>query len=210
MKGYQMAKKKEPEFIGRHGEVIQNVKIKGFCDNNGKRVPEKKADHVLITGIGKDMKGRKANVRFTVLKESHIKDGMYEITRELPPSESGLSFTSDYREDLRYLNGRLHGKEQVWVCAGPMASHTLKTTYWQRGKECPRLPATWRFLGMRGSETAYIKEKQAKSAHDIRKLLEDASVVKAIKTGDPVKVRNAATRVAMKATMKRVREEELE
>lgn len=204
-----MTEKKE-KFIGRHGEVIQNVKIKGFCDNKGKPVPEKKADHILIAGIGKDMKGRKANVRFTVLKESHIKDGMYEITRELPPSESGLSFTSDYREDLRYLNGRLHGKEKVWVCAGPLASRTLKTTYWQRGKECPRLPFKPLFFGRRGSETAYIRDKQSEAAHDIRKLLEDASVVKAIKTGDPVKVRNAATRVAMKAAMKRVRKEEIE
>ena len=195
MKGYQMTKKKEPKYIGRYGEEIQNVKIEGFCDKDGERVPEGKANHILITGMGRDAKGRKAKVRFTVLKKNHIKDGMYEIRRKISPGEFGPSFDkgSLYIEDSRYLNGRLHGEEEIWVrgTASVLNQMVLKRIYWRQSKKRDSDYLT---------ESRYeeIRDGQAEYARGIRKLLEDASVVKAVKTGDPVKVRNATARAAMK------------
>ena len=77
--------------------------------------------------------------------------------------------------------------------------------YFLRGKQLEGEEGTGIWADPKTFGAIEVKERREKSekAHDIRKFLEDASIVEAIKTGDPVKVRNAAARVAMRSAKKK-------
>ena len=97
MKGYQMAKKKEPKYIGRYGEVLEDVEfIDDKPDFDGR---------LMLKGFGVDKNGIKSEVVFQVSARTGKKDGRYFIRRK---NENGKEADT---EESRYENGVLNGRE---------------------------------------------------------------------------------------------------
>ncbi len=185
-------KKEEPKYIGRYGEVLEDVQevtdkevIRRLMAYKDDKDPIKR----FFEGTGLDAWGRKRKVMFSVDKRTNKKQGRYvifdtEIGKEKTPI--ALIKSSEHVEICNYVNDLLHGET---LFGRPSLLGPEKLIHFHRGKKL--------------SETEY-EERGAKSekARDIRKLLSDASVVEAIKTGDPVKVKSAITR-AITGTPKR-------
>ena len=144
-----MTEKKEPEYIGRYGEVLEGVE---FADNT--------PDHdgrLMLTGYGLDKAGVKSEVVFHISAKTGKKDGIYFITRK---TENGKE---EYTEESMYENGVLNGKESHHhYVRGPLNEHTVTfETSWVHGKNIEELKK---------------REKTAKKSKDIREIFSDRSV----------------------------------
>lgn len=143
----------------------------------------RQAEFMLMTGIGVDKEGQERLVIFEVSRATKKKDGKYCISSNgrLPISYNTVLLSCEYKEDL------LDGKEYVYGNGG------LIVNTWHQGKKISPNP---------------VRDDQATKAKHVRKLFSDESVLAAIRTGDPKKVKSAMTRASIKSTSKKVKEKE--
>lgn len=201
MKGYQMTEKKEPEYIGRYGEVLEDVQE--TKESLKKRDPKTRT----LEAIGLDDKGNKRRVVFQVSRKTNRKYGSYLILMS-EEEKKKWPYACEPVERCQYINDRLDGEDCICLRQPHPLSHgSYKRTYFLRGRQLEGKEiehynenCTEEIFGRVEKKK---REQKTKKARDIRKFLEDASIVEAIKTGDPVKVRNVAARVAMRSAKKK-------
>ena len=201
-----MLEKKEQEYIGRYGEILENVReIKDsyfFSDENC--IFPRKNNMLILEGIGLNKKGEKRKVIFQVSTKSHTKEGPYEILytpqeeQLLAPIYPGSEGNLPKAEEIcYYVNDRLHGEDRFyhpWVYSmGYRGMEPDYSLFFYRGRQM-------------GSAEGWEREEMAKKALAIRRLLSDPSIVEAIKTANPLEVKNTATRIAMTKTQKKEKE----
>ena len=162
------------QYIGRYGEVLKNIQ------ETKESLETKNPQVVTLEGIGVDEMGKERVVRFDVSRKTGKKNGAYFILRPLEADENlgglwGSRFFPHWIEVCRYANDLLHGEDSFYNEAGLL----WKRSYFHRGRE-----------SVANIEKAY----QAEERHHLRQLFSKGSVQKAIKTGNPVKIKSAMTR----------------
>ena len=143
----------------------------------------RQSEFVLMTGIGVDKEGQDRLVLFEVSRATKKKNGNYLISSngQLPITYTTVLLSCKYRDDL------LDGKEYVYGNGG------LIVNTWHQGKKINPNP---------------IRNDQASKAKHVRKLLSDESVLEAIRTGDPLKVKSAMTKASIRSTARKAKEME--
>lgn len=204
-----MTEKKEPKFIGRYGEVLENV------TEYPKWKPSKPGLKGMIADIpdaklyGEKEKWRQLSVIFEVSKKTNKKNGAYIVfnktclfNNNLNPEEllptcldknhdyPYLVFECNYNEDV------LHGKEIYFVEKwGALGTEDFLN----------RFPHRTSRTFIRGKRMGQSKIKKrlriAEKSTDLRELFSDNSVKEAIKTGSLLKVKSAMTRALKKKEM---------
>ncbi|MBR6232163.1 MAG: hypothetical protein IKQ99_03595 [Alphaproteobacteria bacterium] len=195
-----MAKKKEePKYIGRYGEVLEDVEeIESPIDPS---------EPIRLRGWGVDEKGVKREVVFQVSRKTGKKHGYYLILLSKEEKKK-MPYACEPVESCWYISDKLNGEDRICLQQPtPLTHGSYKRTYFLRGRQLEgreiehyQYDCTEDILGRIEKEE---REEGSVKAHDIRKFLEDSSIIEAIKTGDPVKVRNAAARVAIKNAKKK-------
>ena len=173
-----MAEKEEkPKYIGRYGEVLEITKE---C-----RASWLGDTHKYVEGKGIDKDGNPATVVFTVSLKTGKIDGKYGIERETSKECDGedASIYEFYCESSYFKDGVLHGEEEG--CYQGVHRGVVVRSPW---KEV--FNRTW----VRGRSIEGKKEDIVRAAKTTRQLLSDSSVLAAIRTGDPLKVKSAMTR----------------
>ncbi len=186
-------KKEEPKYIGRYGEVLEDVKEIERPKNSSKLM--------RLTGWGIDVKGIRRQVEFDVSRKTGKKCGFYYILR--PKEEQN----EDYHllgigciEVCQYLNDLLHGDDTYYDMHGKE-----RTIRFLRGRrlEGERLSSVCTDIRSTsiGEAEGEKRKNAARKSHDIRKLFSNTSVLEAIKTGNVLKVKSAMTRAIKKKEM---------
>ena len=166
----------EKKYIGRYGEVLKNIKEYSVRAGD---------THQFVHGEGIDKDGNPVGVGFYVSLKTGKIDGEYNVSRETSKEHDGedASTYECYWERSYFKDGIMHGKESGGYCSvrrGVVVRSPKKVVF----------NRTW----VRGRSIEGKKEDIVSAAKIVRRLLSNASVVEAIKTGDPLKVKSAATR----------------
>ena len=193
-----MTEKKEPKFIGRYGEVLENVKcIEPDCYRNGSTAPPNKGTHMYMRGECALTKHESGTACFLVSKKTGKKDGFYSVRTILTKEQRDAlgrkaARYTEYVEECHFLNDVLHGKEEhYYICH-------FGTQFDIGGLDGTVFETTW----YRGKEISGKRAEKGREAKGLRRLLSLPSVQKAIKAGDVLKVKSAMTR-ALKKQMDR-------
>ena len=141
---------------------------------------------LLLGGQGIDEKGLERKVIFHVSRKTGKKCGGYTIYR--PGNEHLVPI-----ENCCYLNDLLHG-DDVFYGQGCVA----KKICFLRGKQLKGENLMCEGGHTFGEVEKRARKNTAEKSHSLRKLLSNASVSEAIKTGNVLKVKSAMTRALKK------------
>ncbi len=173
---------KQHQYIGRYGEVIKDAKEYTELPFELIKLPREekfkpKKDVLYIFGTGKGMnEGKKYGVLFEVSAKTKKKNGLYKTLSIFDTDLYGNPKWGT-SEEYQFKDDVLHGKERRFV----PDNYRVEDFYlWRNGEK----------------QDISIRNFAAKKAHTLRKLLEEKTLVDAIKTGDPLKVKSALTKIA--------------
>ncbi|MBR6412625.1 MAG: hypothetical protein IKS41_05650 [Alphaproteobacteria bacterium] len=182
-------KKEEPKYIGRYGEVLEDVKEWGSTIDDP-------SEPICLRGWGVDENGVKREVLFHVSRKTGKKCGRYLIYR--PKEEGGRR--SPIIEVCNYLNDLLHGDDVFYNSWGT----EIKEIYFLRGRQLNGkgyIGNAYNGGPIFGEEEKRARKNTAEKSRDLRELFSDTSVKEAIKTGNILKVKSAMTRALKKKEM---------
>ena len=172
----------EQKYIGRYGEILENVQE---CSvdylnrelSNITKLPSSESlteDRITMHGWGINKNGERAHIIFQVSKKTGKKEGCYIVDKYVTYKngfQERLSEISYYQIDL------LNGREYHYDSTG---RQTI---------------AEWHL----GKKTNLDKRRiAAKNVTVLRQLFSDTSVKKIISSGDIVKIKSALTRALKK------------
>ena len=216
-----MTKKKEPKYIGRYGEILKDVEEDRRLINDEWVAWHPNPELLPLKGWGIDENGVKREVRFSVSRKTGKKCGEYLIYR---PKEEVKRHHSSFNSNLLkcyptleesidpgcypliiercdYQNDLPHGNDVFYNASGEIT----KIICFLRGRELKGEDSqgeTWlNHVQLVGEKERTERKNAAEKSLNLRKLFSNASVLKAIKTGDVVKVKSAMTRALKKKEM---------
>ena len=200
-----MTKKKEPQYVGRYGEVLEGVEEDKCLLVNGKWESASTPEILNLRGWGIDKDGIKRRVRFSVSRKTGKKCGWYNIYRSKEELEESRG-DHPLMEKCKYLNDLPHGSDIFYDPYG-FVIDTIRFLRGRqlKGKDSFRIYSGFK-VGFDGGEVRFVDEEGkrddiAEKSQNLRELFSDVSVKEAIKTGSLVKVKTAMTRALKKKEM---------